>query len=230
MKTWPVLEMPVSDLLEASAPYNPRVLSKAAEARLRASLETHGLAGTLVFNRRTGRLVSGHQRARLLSEANVDRVSVTVVDLDEPEEKALNIGLNREDLTGDWDRSKLDELLSELVAGSAEAFEALRLDEMPQSKSSDLDRLIERITTEPEWQPGPRDVDPALVAEAVAGRIRSLSPTDLGSARLISVDAGTRAVLVLVNDPSHEDLADEVRQAVDSGSPSPLADVFQRFV
>ena len=73
--------MAVSDLVAAMADYNPRVISKAAQSRLRESLERFELASSLTYNKRTGKLVSGHQRVKLLSDANVDRV--TVVDVNE---------------------------------------------------------------------------------------------------------------------------------------------------
>lgn len=223
-------EMPVSDLMNARAEYNPRHISKAARERLRASLDQFGLVQPLIFNERTGRLVSGHQRLDILAEQEIERVHVVIVDLDEPQEKALNIAMNRTDLAGDWDRSKLDSLLAELSAGSQDLLESLKLDEMPEVRASDLDSLVAKIESEKEWTPGPRDVDPALIAEAVAARIRSMAPADLGRAAVVSVSTGTRDVLILANDPSHEDLISEVRRAQEAGDPSPLERLFDAIV
>ena len=230
MQTWPTEMMDVDELAARAAPFNPRVLSKAARERLEASLREFGMAGTVVFNARTQTVLGGHQRLSLLQEAGVQRVAVTVVDVPPEKEAALCIQLNREDAMGTWDREKLDSLLAELSAGSQDLLESLKLDEMPEFRASDLDSLVAKIESEKEWTPGPRDVDPALIAEAVAARIRSMAPADLGRAAVVSVSTGSRDIIIVADDPSHEDLAEEVRQAMDSGSPSPLADAFRRFV
>ena len=49
-------EIPREDIL--NAPYNPRTLSDYARKKLRKRLETDGLVETLVWNARTGHLVS----------------------------------------------------------------------------------------------------------------------------------------------------------------------------
>ena len=46
------------------APYNPRIIGEGAEKRLRAFIKKHGLFGTIIWNERTGNIVSGHQRSR----------------------------------------------------------------------------------------------------------------------------------------------------------------------
>lgn len=51
----------------ARAAYNPRKISAEAAAGLRASLETFGDLSGLVVNRRTGRIVCGHQRTGQLA-------------------------------------------------------------------------------------------------------------------------------------------------------------------
>ena len=43
-------------------PMNPRTLSDAARKKLRASVKEIGVMDTPVFNKRTGKLVGGHQR------------------------------------------------------------------------------------------------------------------------------------------------------------------------
>ena len=48
------------------APYNPRIIGEGAEKRLRAFIKKHGLFGTIIWNERTGNIVSGHQRLKAL--------------------------------------------------------------------------------------------------------------------------------------------------------------------
>ncbi|MFA6168689.1 MAG: ParB/RepB/Spo0J family partition protein [Gemmatimonadaceae bacterium] len=100
------------------APYNPRVLSADAEARLRKSLDAFGLADLPVWNRRTKNLVGGHQRVRILdAKHGTDyAIRVTVVDLDDANEKALNVALNNPAMQGTWDEGMLATVLTELQA------------------------------------------------------------------------------------------------------------------
>lgn len=97
----------------AGADYNPRVISKDAEKRLQKAIAKHGLVQPLVWNRRTGNLVAGHQRLRaldMLEKSKSYQISVAVVDIDEREERILNVQLNNPSMQGDWDLDKLTEL------------------------------------------------------------------------------------------------------------------------
>lgn len=100
------------------APYNPRKDLKPGDPeyeKLKRSIEEFGFVEPLVWNRRTGNLVGGHQRLKVLLEQGVTEVECSVVDLDETKEKALNIALNK--IEGDWDMPKLKDLLEELDTG-----------------------------------------------------------------------------------------------------------------
>ncbi len=97
------------------APYNPRQDLKPGDPayeQLKRSLTQFGCVEPLVWNRRTGHLVGGHQRFKVLLEQGVAEVDVSIVDLPLEQEKALNIALNK--ITGDWDEAKLAALLQEL--------------------------------------------------------------------------------------------------------------------
>jgi DNA modification methylase len=98
------------------APYNPRVDLKPTDpryARIVKSLDAFGLVEPLVWNTRTGNLVGGHQRLKVLRARGDRKVPVSVVDLPLEKEKALNLALNK--AGGDWDRDALASLLSELT-------------------------------------------------------------------------------------------------------------------
>ncbi|MBY0113221.1 MAG: ParB N-terminal domain-containing protein [Phycisphaerales bacterium] len=99
------------------APYNPRLDLKPGDPdyeKLRRSMDEFGLVEPLVWNSRTGHLVGGHQRFKVLLQQGVTAVDVSVVDLPIEREKALNIALNK--ISGDWDQAKLAALLDELTA------------------------------------------------------------------------------------------------------------------
>lgn len=104
------------------APYNPRKDLKPGDPdyeALRRSIERWGLVEPLVWNERSGNLVGGHQRFKVLLEQARDVVDVSVVDLDANDEAALNVALNK--IGGEWDTPKLAELLSELDATGFDA-------------------------------------------------------------------------------------------------------------
>ncbi len=98
------------------APYNPRVDLRPGDPeyeKLARSIDEFGLVEPLVWNARTGHLVGGHQRFKVLLARKMKAVQVSVVDLPIEKEKALNLALNK--IAGGWDHEKLAELLNELV-------------------------------------------------------------------------------------------------------------------
>lgn len=97
------------------AAYNPRVDLQPGDEEyesIRYSLDRYGLVQPIVWNERTGNVVSGHQRLTVLQNQGVQEVEVSVVNLDDIAEKQLNIALNKTE--GSWDNDKLTELLIEL--------------------------------------------------------------------------------------------------------------------
>lgn len=112
------VEMSLADLDAARAAYNPRVMPEHEAAALKTSIERFGLVQPLIWNARTNRLVGGHQRLDALLALGETRTKVIVVDLDEWDEKALNLALNK--VHGEWDWPKLEALLDELAAANPE--------------------------------------------------------------------------------------------------------------
>jgi len=101
------------------APYNPRQdlqPGDPAYEKIRRSLEEFGCVEPLVWNKRTGNLVGGHQRLKVLQAQGAREVEVSVVDLPPERERALNLALNK--IAGDWDEEKLAHLLDELAQTS----------------------------------------------------------------------------------------------------------------
>lgn len=97
------------------AAYNPRVDLQPEDEKYQAierSLKRHGLVQPIVWNRRTNTIVSGHQRLTVLEAQGETEVTVSVVDLDDIQEKELNVALNK--ITGEWDDDKLSVILNEL--------------------------------------------------------------------------------------------------------------------
>jgi len=97
------------------APYNPRINLKPGDAeyeKLKQSISTFGYVEPLVWNEKTGTLISGHQRYKVLIEQGATEIEVSVVDLPLEKEKALNLALNK--IQGRWDNDRLAELLIDL--------------------------------------------------------------------------------------------------------------------
>lgn len=114
------------DLIPAD--YNPRVMSQAARAGLEASVESFGLVQPIVLNERTGVVVSGHQRLNALFAKGATETDVVLVDLDPIREKALNVTMNNKHIEGDFDESKLADLLSEIQLSEPDLMGLVQLD------------------------------------------------------------------------------------------------------
>jgi ParB-like chromosome segregation protein Spo0J len=100
------------------APYNPRRDLKPGDAEydsLKKAITEFDIVEPLVMNRRGNILVGGHQRLKVLRELGYTEVDVSVVDLPENKEKALNLALNK--ISGDWDNARLKDILQELDVG-----------------------------------------------------------------------------------------------------------------
>lgn len=103
----------ISDMERAT--YNPRIDLIPGDVEyenLRRSIKTYGMIIPVIWNKRTNRVVGGHQRLTVLENEGETEVDVSVVDLDETQERQLNVALNK--VEGGWDNDKLAELLTEL--------------------------------------------------------------------------------------------------------------------
>jgi hypothetical protein len=99
------------------APYNPRRPLAPGDPgweKLRRSLREFDLVQPIVWNRRTGHVVAGHQRLEILRHDGARQVDCVVVDLPLEREQALNVTLNNRSVGSDWDPHKLVGLLTEL--------------------------------------------------------------------------------------------------------------------
>ena len=91
----------IADLIPA--PYNPRQSTAKQEKHLKESLEKFGLVEPIIFNKQTGWIVGGHFRVRELIKLGVKEVECVIVDLNEDDEMELNIRLNANTGSWDWD-------------------------------------------------------------------------------------------------------------------------------
>ena len=90
------------------AKYNPRKDLKPGDPdyeHLKHSIEHWGMVDPLIVNSNMI-VIGGHQRLKVLRDLGYDEVECVMVDLDDANEKALNIALNK--ISGEWDLELLE--------------------------------------------------------------------------------------------------------------------------
>ena len=124
------------------ATYNPRKDLKPGDVeyqKLKRSIEEFGYVEPVVWNKRTGNIVGGHQRYKVLLELGYSEVECVVLDIDALKEKALNVALNK--ITGEWDVPLLSELLAQIGESgfdiSLTGFDMSELDELFREGTSE---------------------------------------------------------------------------------------------
>jgi len=103
----------IKDLLPAE--YNPRHDLQPGDKeyeKLKKSIQEFDYVDPVIWNEQTGVVVGGHQRLKVLKDLGHTEVEVSVVDLPLEKEMALNVALNK--VSGDWDTSKLSDLMLDL--------------------------------------------------------------------------------------------------------------------
>jgi hypothetical protein len=96
-----------------NAEYNPRNIDPHAKRKLEKNLRKVGLLESLVWNERTGNLVSGHQRLAIIDiiEGTPNySLDVSVTSLSLKEEKRQNVFFNNPGAQGTWDLIALADL------------------------------------------------------------------------------------------------------------------------
>lgn len=105
-----------------AAAYNPREDLQPGDPdyeKLKRSIEEFGYVEPIVWNERTGNMVGGHQRYKIMvHEQGHTELAVSVVDLDDQQERLLNIALNK--VSGRWDEGALAWLLEDLQESGAD--------------------------------------------------------------------------------------------------------------
>jgi len=141
------------------ADYNPRTITPEALEGLKASLNKFGNVQYIVWNSRTGNIVSGHQRVKALLALGQVETDVIVVDLSESDEIALNVTQNNPHISGTF-TDALQPILEDLKY-EIEEFEDLKLDVLEMTEipvAPTIDKKEAEITKCPkcgyEWTEG----------------------------------------------------------------------------
>jgi len=184
-----IKKMQISQIKKAD--YNPRIELKAGDAayeKLKNSIQTFGFCEPLIYNRRTGNLVGGHQRLTVLKDLGYTEAEVVVVDLPPEQEKIFNVALNK--IQGDWDERKLVLLLDELT----------KLPEFDVGltgfETEEISELLDRALTADSPQAKEEDFN---VEEALDRENPAITQPgellELGSHRLLCGDSGKLSAL-----------------------------------
>ncbi|MHC5755424.1 MAG: ParB N-terminal domain-containing protein [Nostoc sp.] len=115
LETWSI-----EQAINALTKNNPRIITTKQLADLRGGIKQFGLLLPPIVNKRTGKVVGGHQRIRAAQLEGLTEIQVRIVDLDEKAEARLGLALNR--INGKWDYQILEEVLAELSTSEAIAF------------------------------------------------------------------------------------------------------------
>jgi hypothetical protein len=153
IQRWEVQEVHRSQL--TNAPYNPRVITKTEQTKLRKILERHGTVEPIVWNKRTGHIVGGHQRTALtdaMMGTNDYRMDVSVIDVPESQEKELNIALNNAAAMGSFDLEGLRKIIEdETVELEGTGFDTTDLmrtfgDTVFENRTQDLEEFTTKLS------------------------------------------------------------------------------------
>lgn len=126
-----VIETVALDQMKVSGA-NARKITNKNFHGLSSSLKRFGMVEPIVWNKRTGNIVGGHQRYRALMDAGVKETITLVVDLSPEDEQAANVTLNNPSIQGEFDDSALH-LLSELKKQDEEMFKQLNMTQLTDS-------------------------------------------------------------------------------------------------
>lgn len=156
------MKLPITVLAEAD--YNARAITATALSGLAVSAETFGDLSGIVFNERTGRLVAGHQRMKVIRASGTiewvrtgkaegyithgktgERFHVRIVDWDETTERMANLVANNPAIQGQFTGAAINQLreMEEHVK-----FEALQLDSLESALEKEAERHKRKLANE----------------------------------------------------------------------------------
>ena len=97
-----IIQRDINSLIFAE--YNPRQLTKDQHQHLKDSIQRFGLVDPILVNKHKTReniIIGGHQRVRVAKDLDIDKVPCIELSLTYEKERELNIRLNKN--SGSWD-------------------------------------------------------------------------------------------------------------------------------
>lgn len=150
------------------AEYNPRYDLQPGDLNydnLEKSIINNGLDRPIVYNQRTGNIVDGHQRYKILLAHGVESATCAVVDMSLEDEMLANVALNQ--AHGSFDDGRLQEMFTEMDLEGIDPGEmGMDIDEVEQIRSG-LATLTDEQIFDPTKEP---DKKPAMVKCPACGK------------------------------------------------------------
>jgi len=143
-------KMPISKLKPAE--YNPRDITDKARKGLKKSISKFGNVQPIVVNKRTHNIISGHQRLGILTEQGETHVDVAIVDVSEIEEKALNVALNSNTITGFF-TDDIESIIKEIRFNDEDLVDEMNFNDL-------LDNVDFTVNTENVGKPEKKELKP----------------------------------------------------------------------
>lgn len=112
-----IKNLKIAELNEAV--YNPRITTEKTKVQLEQSIQRFGFLGNIVVNQRNNRIISGHKRVAALKTLGIEEAPCVLVDLDEADEKRLNLAMNNH--SKKQDTGKLRDLVKEIELAAPNA-------------------------------------------------------------------------------------------------------------
>jgi len=169
-------------------PENPRSIAEHQLGALTASLEQYGCVQPILARREDRTIIAGHQRVRA-SIRNGD-ATVPVIFLELPADKARELGLRLNRISGDWDDTLLARMLADMAAADPTSLSLTGFAE------EEIARLLATFNArERRTQPESFDTVEALAQAGVARRTKTGDLWRLGDHQLAVGDATDSAVI-----------------------------------
>jgi DNA modification methylase len=218
--------VPVAKLVGMGAPYNPRRIEPEQLAALRRSLRTFGAVEPVVANRRSGRIVGGHQRVKAAEAEGIETLPVVWVDLDETGERQLNLALNK--ISGEWDEDKLGALLLDLTAAGADI-------SLTGFDDSELQKILADLRRAQRGDPDDVPEPPAVPVSKpgdlyVLGKHRILCGDSTNAADVKRLMDGSQADALLTDPPYNVNYEGGTKQKLSISNDAMDEDTYRRFL
>lgn len=227
MNNLTIKKMKIADLNPAK--YNPRKELKPGDKefeKLKNSIEHFGYVELIVVNTANhNTVISGHQRLNVLKYLNVDEIECVTVEMNETEEKALNIAMNK--VSGEWNEQLLADLIVDLQSVDFNV-------DLTGFEAPELEQLFSKVYNK-KIKEDDFDVDGELAKPTIA---RTGDIWFLGDHRVICGDAtlpetyerlmaGKKANMVLTDPPYNVDVEETAGKIKNDNMPD---DKFYQFL
>ena len=227
MNNLTIKKMKIADLDPAK--YNPRKELKPGDKefeKLKNSIEHFGYVELIVVNTANhNTVISGHQRLNVLKYLNVDEIECVTVEMNETEEKALNIAMNK--VSGEWNEQLLADLIVDLQSVDFNV-------DLTGFEAPEVEQLFSKVYNK-KIKEDDFDVDGELAKPTVA---RAGDIWLLGDHRVICGDAtlpetyerlmaGKKANMVLTDPPYNVDVEETAGKIKNDNMPD---DKFYQFL